>query len=298
MCWFSSAAFRPLELLHQQTQWSCIVQCLLSMAMEPGIIDAIWLHDSIIWTVPSSTDRTSWCQLPLCSVACLCSTRVVQAAQLHHRPRQSCLVLSDTCPLGLHGFLLTATAPAKAAITSSPAADTIGTADQDRLRAVSPVKDTAAAGPEESPFRSTTQYYDPTDDEEMGLPIDGSNQGGNATTVPSQRSQLLMRRLTTMMKPMVMEWQDIGCSYNTSAGMKTVLKNVWGRADPGDMLALMGPSGAGKSTLMDILAGRKSVGNLTGAVLVNSRPRKKAEFARKTAYVPQVYTPVCVYLVQ
>eukprot|EP00878_Enallax_costatus_P000100 GHUV01000134.1.p1 GENE.GHUV01000134.1~~GHUV01000134.1.p1 ORF type:complete len:870 (+),score=236.10 GHUV01000134.1:1054-3663(+) len=180
-----------------------------------------------------------------------------------------------------------ATAPAKAAITSSPAADTIGTADQDRLRAVSPVKDTAAAGPEESPFRSTTQYYDPTDDEEMGLPIDGSNQGGNATTVPSQRSQLLMRRLTTMMKPMVMEWQDIGCSYNTSAGMKTVLKNVWGRADPGDMLALMGPSGAGKSTLMDILAGRKSVGNLTGAVLVNSRPRKKAEFARKTAYVPQ-----------
>lgn len=67
-----------------------------------------------------------------------------------------------------------------------------------------------------------------------------------------------------------------------------VLQNVWGRADPGDMLALMGPSGAGKSTLMDILAGRKSVGNLTGAVLVNARPRKKAEFARKTAYVPQV----------
>lgn len=176
-----------------------------------------------------------------------------------------------------------------------------------------------------------------------------------------------MRRLTTMLKPMVMEWQDIGCSYNTSAGMKTVLKvdvvacvsvagicmwcsggldvpcktasvnppqhlltallrrsrcnlkfgicrhivpsvqhtahtcscclltpsamllqNVWGRADPGDMLALMGPSGAGKSTLMDILAGRKSVGNLTGAVLVNGRPRKQAEFARKTAYVPQV----------
>lgn len=57
----------------------------------------------------------------------------------------------------------------------------------------------------------------------------------------------------------------------------------------------MGPSGAGKSTLMDILAGRKSVGNLTGAVLVNGRPRKQAEFARKTAYVPQVGYAVGLY---
>jgi ABC-type multidrug transport system ATPase subunit len=67
-----------------------------------------------------------------------------------------------------------------------------------------------------------------------------------------------------------------------------LLQNVYGKAEPGDMLALMGPSGAGKSTLMDILAGRKSVGNLTGSVNVNGMPRKKDEFARKTAYVPQV----------
>lgn len=56
---------------------------------------------------------------------------------------------------------------------------------------------------------------------------------------------------------------------------------------PRDMLALMGPSGAGKSTLMDILAGRKSVGLLSGQVLVNGQPRGR-EFVRKTAYVPQV----------
>jgi hypothetical protein len=35
-----------------------------------------------------------------------------------------------------------------------------------------------------------------------------------------------MRRLSTMIRPMSMEWQDIGCSYNTSTGMRTVLK-VW-----------------------------------------------------------------------
>eukprot|EP00882_Tetradesmus_deserticola_P021972 GHRQ01023833.1.p2 GENE.GHRQ01023833.1~~GHRQ01023833.1.p2 ORF type:complete len:118 (-),score=39.96 GHRQ01023833.1:895-1248(-) len=73
-----------------------------------------------------------------------------------------------------------------------------------------------------------------------------------------------------------------------STATAAVTQSVYGKAEPGDMLALMGPSGAGKSTLMDILAGRKSVGNLTGSVLVNGRPRRKDEFARQTAYVPQV----------
>jgi ABC-type multidrug transport system ATPase subunit len=78
---------------------------------------------------------------------------------------------------------------------------------------------------------------------------------------------------------------DPGTATATAAA---AAQSVYGKAEPGDMLALMGPSGAGKSTLMDILAGRKSVGNLTGSVLVNGMPRKKDEFARKTAYVPQV----------
>lgn len=49
----------------------------------------------------------------------------------------------------------------------------------------------------------------------------------------------------------------------------------------------MGPSGAGKSTLMDILAMRKSLGNLTGGLLVNGSPAH-ASFIRQTSYVPQV----------
>lgn len=39
---------------------------------------------------------------------------------------------------------------------------------------------------------------------------------------------------------------------------------------------------------MDILAGRKSVGNLTGVVTVNGKRRDNDDFRRKTAYVPQV----------
>lgn len=53
--------------------------------------------------------------------------------------------------------------------------------------------------------------------------------------------------------------------------------------------ALMGPSGAGKSTLMDILAQRKTVGHLSGFLLVNGQPATD-KFVRKTAYVPQVST--------
>jgi ABC-type multidrug transport system fused ATPase/permease subunit len=50
--------------------------------------------------------------------------------------------------------------------------------------------------------------------------------------------------------------------------------------------ALLGPSGAGKSTLMDILAQRKSVGVLTGQLLVAGHPAGRG-FIRCTAYVPQ-----------
>lgn len=56
--------------------------------------------------------------------------------------------------------------------------------------------------------------------------------------------------------------------------------------------ALLGPSGAGKSTLMDILAQRKSMGNLSGFLLVDGQPATSS-FIRKTAYVPQVRWGCC-----
>lgn len=65
-----------------------------------------------------------------------------------------------------------------------------------------------------------------------------------------------------------------------------LLKGVSGRAHPGEMCALMGASGAGKSTLLDILAGRKTTGEISGDILFNGSERTIA-ITRASAYVMQ-----------
>ena len=65
-----------------------------------------------------------------------------------------------------------------------------------------------------------------------------------------------------------------------------MLKGVSGRAQPGELCALMGSSGAGKSTLLDVLAGRKTLGTIEGEIYFNGGPRT-ASVVRSTAYVMQ-----------
>ena len=56
---------------------------------------------------------------------------------------------------------------------------------------------------------------------------------------------------------------------------------------PGVLTALMGGSGAGKTTLMDVLAGRKTEGVITGDVSVNGHPKQQETWARVVGYVEQ-----------
>ena len=65
-----------------------------------------------------------------------------------------------------------------------------------------------------------------------------------------------------------------------------LLKGVSGRAHPGEMCALMGASGAGKSTLLDVLAMRKTTGDIEGDILFNGR-ECTASVLRSSAYVMQ-----------
>jgi ABC-type multidrug transport system ATPase subunit len=52
----------------------------------------------------------------------------------------------------------------------------------------------------------------------------------------------------------------------------------------------MGSSGAGKTTLMDVLALRKSTGDITGKILMNGHPQEEVSFRRCTGYVEQFDT--------
>ncbi|KXZ56523.1 hypothetical protein GPECTOR_1g47 [Gonium pectorale] len=77
-----------------------------------------------------------------------------------------------------------------------------------------------------------------------------------------------------------------------------LLKGITGFAAPGSMTALMGGSGAGKTTLMDVIAGRKTVGEISGSITVNGHPKDQASWARSSGYVEQMdlHTPAATVL--
>ena len=77
-----------------------------------------------------------------------------------------------------------------------------------------------------------------------------------------------------------------------------LLKGVSGSFRPGVLTALMGVSGAGKTTLMDVLAGRKTGGYISGNITISGYPKKQETFARISGYCEQndIHSPhVTVY---
>ncbi|KAL9460374.1 hypothetical protein AB3S75_003560 [Citrus x aurantiifolia] len=77
-----------------------------------------------------------------------------------------------------------------------------------------------------------------------------------------------------------------------------LLNGVSGAFRPGVLTALMGVSGAGKTTLMDVLAGRKTGGYITGSITISGYPKKQETFTRISGYCEQndIHSPlVTVY---
>ena len=84
-----------------------------------------------------------------------------------------------------------------------------------------------------------------------------------------------------------MQWRDLSYTVTLDNGQQRKLLNkTFGYVRPGIMCALMGASGAGKSTLLDVLAGKKTSGNIEGEMLVNGRPKDET-FTRIAAYCEQ-----------
>ncbi|ETO66551.1 hypothetical protein F444_16341 [Phytophthora nicotianae P1976] len=67
-----------------------------------------------------------------------------------------------------------------------------------------------------------------------------------------------------------------------------LLKGINGFAVPGTITALMGSSGAGKTTLMDVIAGRKTSGKITGKILLNGYEATDLAIRRCTGYCEQM----------
>ncbi len=67
-----------------------------------------------------------------------------------------------------------------------------------------------------------------------------------------------------------------------------LLKGITGFSSPGVLTALMGGSGAGKTTLMDVIAGSKTQGEITGDILVNGYPKDQKTWSRVVGYVEQM----------
>ncbi|RLN54610.1 hypothetical protein BBJ28_00021986, partial [Nothophytophthora sp. Chile5] len=67
-----------------------------------------------------------------------------------------------------------------------------------------------------------------------------------------------------------------------------LLKGIDGYAVPGSITALMGSSGAGKTTLMDVIAGRKTGGKISGKILLNGYEANDLAIRRCTGYCEQM----------
>ncbi|XP_052197813.1 ABC transporter G family member 1-like [Diospyros lotus] len=93
-------------------------------------------------------------------------------------------------------------------------------------------------------------------------------------------------------------WRDLSVTVpGNKGGRRSILEEVNGYVEPGEVLAVMGPSGCGKSTLLDALAGRLgSKTKQTGEILINGRKQTLA--FGTSAYVTQDDTLMTTLTVQ
>ncbi|KAL4716387.1 hypothetical protein ACJJTC_006749 [Scirpophaga incertulas] len=88
--------------------------------------------------------------------------------------------------------------------------------------------------------------------------------------------------------PLNVAFEDIDYTVRSgilAGGRKTILKNVSGCFNAGELTVIMGQSGAGKSSLMDILAGYTKPTN--GRLLLSGRLRNEKIFRRRSCYILQ-----------
>ncbi|PWA98468.1 pleiotropic drug resistance protein PDR/CDR [Artemisia annua] len=110
------------------------------------------------------------------------------------------------------------------------------------------------------------------------------------------------RGMVLPFQPLTMSFRNISYYVDVPGELKQqglqnnklqLLVNVTGAFRPGVLTALVGVSGAGKTTLMDVLAGRKTDGQISGHIYVSGYPKIQETFARISGYCEQndVHSP-------
>ncbi|KAI3518207.1 hypothetical protein L1887_06696 [Cichorium endivia] len=144
--------------------------------------------------------------------------------------------------------------------------------------------------------------------------VKNSNNEGDEMKVRSRNGSTLggvdrveRRGMVLPFCPLSLAFNHVNYSIDMPAEMKgkgvesghlQLLKDVSGAFRPGILTALVGVSGAGKTTLMDVLAGRKTGGNIEGSIYISGYPKNQTTFARVSGYCEQndIHSPnVTVY---
>lgn len=79
-------------------------------------------------------------------------------------------------------------------------------------------------------------------------------------------------------------------SFRDKKETAVLLSDVSGMFNPGEMTALLGPSGSGKTTFLDLVSGRKTVGEIDGAIHFGGNAPTTRFLRRHTGYVEQFDT--------
>jgi len=90
--------------------------------------------------------------------------------------------------------------------------------------------------------------------------------------------------------PVPEQQNDTNNTNANNTNTKIILNQISGKAEPGQILALMGPSGSGKTSLLDVLSSRSTYndGNIyLNGTSMTDNPAKMKSLKRKIAYIKQ-----------